>query len=243
MSDRDSTSELSEGSKHRRMADVDAFRRSKATKRSPPAREQNETVAMIKVLIEQNRQLMEEVKSLGADMAVYRKELEAVKQENSALKSSLQKANEKLERIDQDKRRKRLIVRGLQVRGGRETAKVEIEQFIQNNLGVQVELTQVEQLKSDMVLIKTRDMHSKIEILKNKGKLRSTHRAVFIQQDMTYNERVIQGKLFRRVREERERGNEARIYYRKIIVNGRVFKWDENIGDVIEAKKEDATRI
>ncbi|PSN33771.1 hypothetical protein C0J52_23792 [Blattella germanica] len=64
-----------------------------------------------------------------------------------------------------------------------------------------------------------RDFEEKLEVLRNKNKLRGIE--CYIDNDMTKEERSIQATLRRRAKEEAEKGHTVRVGYRKIQINGR----------------------
>ncbi|PSN42467.1 hypothetical protein C0J52_21061 [Blattella germanica] len=69
-----------------------------------------------------------------------------------------------------------------------------------------------------MILVKMRDFEEKLEVLRNKNKLRGIE--CYIDNDMTKEERSIQATLRRRAKEEKEKGYTVRVGYRKIQING-----------------------
>lgn len=98
----------------------------------------------------------------------------------------------------------------------------------------------------DMILVKMRDFEEKLEVLRNKNKLRGIE--CYIDNDMTKEERSIQATLRRRAKEEAEKGHTVRVGYRKIQINGRWQYLDgasTRNGDWTTAKqhKEGATTI
>ncbi|PSN31766.1 hypothetical protein C0J52_26339, partial [Blattella germanica] len=59
-----------------------------------------------------------------------------------------------------------------------------------------------------MILVKMRDFEEKLEVLRNKNKLRGIE--CYIDNDMTKEERSIQAALRRRAKEEAEKGHTVR---------------------------------
>jgi hypothetical protein len=56
---------------------------------------------------------------------------------------------------------------------------------------------------------------------------------MYIDDDLTNEERETQKKLRELAREERDRGKRVKIQYRKIQINGDWFRWDET-GEIEE---------
>lgn len=61
--------------------------------------------------------------------------------------------------------------------------------------------------------------------MKEKSKLRG--RNIFIDHDMTKEEREVQRKMRESAKRKREEGKKVKIGYRKITVEGKVYIWNE----------------
>jgi hypothetical protein len=57
---------------------------------------------------------------------------------------------------------------------------------------------------------------------------------MYIDDDLTKEERETQKKLRELAREERDRGKRVKIGYRKIQINGDWFRWDKETGETEE---------
>lgn len=223
MSDRESASENSESGKYRRLAEVDAFRRSRSTKRSPP--KNTDSADVLVAILEQNKALLEEIKHLRADMATYKEELNDLRAENKELKLEVRSANNKIEALDKYIRRKRLIFRGLPRL--EEPVRPAVEKFVEENLGVQVNLVEAKFIGGGRVcVVETESMDAKIEIIKNKKKLKEKKSRVFIDNDLTPLEREVQNEIYKTFKTEKENGNNAKMGYRKLTVNEQLFVWN-----------------
>ena len=75
------------------------------------------------------------------------------------------------------------------------------------------------------IRVELRCLEDKIAIMKNKNKLQGTD--IYIDDDLTKQEREIQRTLRMRAREEREKGNEARVGYQKLMINNNWVNWKE----------------
>ena len=76
-----------------------------------------------------------------------------------------------------------------------------------------------------LIRVELRCLEDKIAIMKNKNKLQGTD--IYIDDDLTKQEREIQRTLRMRAREEREKGNEARVGYQKLMINNNWVNWKE----------------
>ena len=73
-----------------------------------------------------------------------------------------------------------------------------------------------------MIKVQLNNLKDKINIMKNKSKL---HPEDTFIDDMTKTEREIQKALRSRAKEEREKGNTAKVGYQKILINDQWVIW------------------
>ncbi|KAJ3631830.1 hypothetical protein MTP99_012936 [Tenebrio molitor] len=79
-----------------------------------------------------------------------------------------------------------------------------------------------------MMLAKIESWEQKKNIMLNKSKLKENKdERMYIDDNLTKEERETQKKLRELAREERDRGKRVKIRYRKIQINGEWFRWDE----------------
>lgn len=79
----------------------------------------------------------------------------------------------------------------------------------------------------------------KQKILRNQRKLKETD--IFISSDRTKQERVIQGNLFARAKEERRNGKSVKTAYHKIIIDNEIYVWRDGIGLVPTVRSLDSS--
>jgi hypothetical protein len=71
----------------------------------------------------------------------------------------------------------------------------------------------------------------KEKVMKQKGKLREKNEEkIFIDNDLTKQERQIQKKLRIISKEEKREGKEVKVGYRKIIIERLQWRWNEERG-------------
>ncbi|KAK9695249.1 hypothetical protein QE152_g32714 [Popillia japonica] len=73
-----------------------------------------------------------------------------------------------------------------------------------------------------MVRVELESFQNKIDIMKAKSKLKNTK--IYIDNDLTKEERYIQKELWNAAREERENGNEVKIGYQKMTINRKQYR-------------------
>lgn len=88
--------------------------------------------------------------------------------------------------------------------------------------------------KREMIVVEVESFSKKMEIMKAKNKIRGSQ--VYIDNDLTKNERGIQKEIREIAKEERDKGKTVRTGYQKIIINGKEFRWDSKIKGVAEVK-------
>lgn len=90
-----------------------------------------------------------------------------------------------------------------------------------------VEVYKIGKPEAKAVIIKCENFEQKMEILQQKKKLPTN---VFMDNDLTQNEQKIQATIWNLAREERRNGKRTKVGYKKLIVDGELFKWDDAKG-------------
>lgn len=88
-----------------------------------------------------------------------------------------------------------------------------------------------------MILVKMENRDGKIEVMRNKRKLRE--RTERIQDDWTWKERSMQWNLEKIAWEERKKGKTAWVKYGKIWMNERWWRWNEEREELEEGDGEE----
>ena len=79
----------------------------------------------------------------------------------------------------------------------------------------------------DIVRAEINTFQQKLWIMKNKYKLARYAKKIYIEDDLTKEERKIQSELRKKGKEEKEKGNKVKVGYKKISINNRWIKWDD----------------
>lgn len=79
-----------------------------------------------------------------------------------------------------------------------------------------------------MLIVKLKSWQQKKEILAKKSKLKD--KKLYIDNDSTKKERDVQKEIAKIAKMKRERGDQVKIGYRKLMVNERTFIWKEEEG-------------
>ncbi|RLU26458.1 hypothetical protein DMN91_000253 [Ooceraea biroi] len=117
------------------------------------------------------------------------------------------------------KERKNIIVRGMSTEGTLEECTIRIQTLLRDKLKVDSKVWQVR--RSGRVLIARLEMKRKV--MKSKSKL-GTER-VFIENDLTWEERRVQEEITRWAKDQRGKGMEIKVATGKVRVGEGVWKW------------------
>jgi hypothetical protein len=189
--------------------------------------------------------MREEIKTLRKELAAMReengelrKELVTVREEmrRREEKGQVEKADwtkrmkmieEKMEQREKKERKNNVIITGIGAKSG--NIERGMEEWLEREIGVKVNVKEAFKINKDkMMLAKIESWEQKKNILLNKSKLKEKEdERMYIDDDLTKEEREIQKKLRELAREERNRGKRVKIGYRKIQINGEWFRWDE----------------
>lgn len=173
-----------------------------------------------------------------------RKREEAWKLEKAELKSEIKELTEKIDKLqrkedwrERNERRNNIIVSGKVVKERKdvENIKAFVETVLREKLTVDVNIEEAAYITKskkgeDIIKVVLKGKEDKIKIMKNKNKLKGTD--IFINDDLTEEERRVQFMIRQKAVEERKAGKEVRIGYRKIQIEGKWRNWTE-----LEGKK------
>lgn len=228
-------SNTDEGKRKRDGKDVaDIFKKSKKLYRTPEKDKSSEE-SKIDKLMEMMRGLVVQVKQVEGKQDRYMEEMkriklenEKVKKENEELKKEIRSIKGRLDRLEGGNRRRNAVIQGLKIEtNDQDQLKVVVEDILKKYLEIQVEIKTVKQLGPKTCLIELKNTDDKIKIMQNKAKLREYREGrIYINDDMTKEEREIQGRIRRKAKEERTKGKKVKIRFQKLIVEGEQWSWN-----------------
>lgn len=79
-----------------------------------------------------------------------------------------------------------------------------------------------------IIVAKLKNFEHKIEILKNKSKLKGKN--IYIDSDLTLDEQKTQAEIRKAAKEEKDKGNNTKVGYRKLEINGMKYVWNDEEG-------------
>lgn len=157
-------------------------------------------------------------------------------EEKKELLGRIDKLEEFERKRDQEYRRKNIIIRGL--RTEKNDIRTEVEDFIQANLNLKVNLETATKIKptkgEEFLKFRVRSIQDKRMILEKKTALKGTQ--IYFDEDLTKEDREIQKKIYIKAKEERNRGNIAKIGYKKIYINNQLWIWRKDEGLVRQSR-------
>lgn len=149
----------------------------------------------------------------------------------------LRKLEKKYEWRERGERRRNLLVKG--VTEGERVLKEEVEKVIRR-LGAEVRIEDIRKIeagkmdKGGLVVIKVGSEGERREVLRNKWKLRGEN--VWIEEDLTWEERKVRWKLRELVSEQRSEGKLARLGQGGVWMEEVWWKWDEDRGELRDGR-------
>ncbi|KYN12099.1 hypothetical protein ALC57_15734 [Trachymyrmex cornetzi] len=137
------------------------------------------------------------------------------------------KEENNLEEREREKRRRNIIIKGIQVREGRREA---VEEIL-GEIGVKVEAKEIRKIgegtergKGEMLLIKLENEEQKREVM---GEKNLKGRKERIWEDLTWRERKIRYGLGEIAKKEMAEGKRVWVRGGRIRIEGRWWRWDE----------------
>lgn len=232
------------GTRESEEEDKEIARDNKKIIRSPEYHRRGETkeedMEEIKKVMEK---VVEELKKNSTELKNLREEMtrrdEKWEKENHQLKKRVEVLERTLERQEKDKRRNNIVINGYEIKGP--NIEKEVEDFIGKELKVEATVKEAYKIKSEqgkfIVVAKLESLYKKTEVMKNKNKLKG--RNIFIESDMTKEERKIQYEIRNIARGEIKKGNKTKVSYQKIYINDKVYKWAAEENGVVEVEQKE----
>lgn len=189
---------------------------------------QNQTIEL-KEIKEEQREYRKEVRELKKKIDEINQHNMVLKDENAETKAELKKIKDRVEMLEKEKRENNIIIKGLLIdTNNGDVVKETITNFIKQELDLEVTIEEAYKLGTATCLAKMERKEDKINVLKNKNKLRQVAgRQIYIDNDLTKEEMRIQKEIRQIAREEKNKGRAVKVGYQKIIIEGKVWKWNK----------------
>lgn len=216
------------------------FKRSKKLARTPPkfnTKMEENIEGIMKLMNKMNdkiNDMSEEVKKTREEQKEFREEIKELrmenkrlKDENTKLKKNIIEVEERVDRMEREKRLNNLVIQGLKIGTNKQEILIEtMENFIKNDLKVDVKIENAIKLSETTCLIKLQNQVEKHKIMQNKNKLRARQGdEIYIQEDLSVKDREIQRQIRLRANEEKRNGSIVKVGYRKIKIGNDEWRW------------------
>lgn len=142
-----------------------------------------------------------------------------------------------LERKEKNQRKDNIIIKGKKF--DKQNTTEDVRKFLKEKLDVEAQISETKTIKvgeAEHTIVKLGSFQQKTEILKSKSKLKQETEKIFIENDLTFQERKIQREIINFAR--KHTGKEVKISYQKLKVDSKLYKWDHKTGSVIESQNE-----
>jgi len=141
------------------------------------------------------------------------------------------------EKKERERRRNNITIRGVD-KWGENNLEQEVKEFIKEYLELEVEIGKAFKLRIGggryIVVAMLENWEQKRDIMRKKRELKER---IFIDDDLTKKEREMQGYLREKAKEEKVKGNRAKIGYAKIWVNDKCYWWNEREKRLTEERR------
>jgi len=133
----------------------------------------------------------------------------------------------KWERKEKGDRRKNVVIKG--VKEGEASLKEKVEEVIKM-LGIEVKIEEIRRIeagkkeKGSMIVVRVENEEAKRNIVRNKWKLKGGD--IWIEEDLTWEERRIKWRIREIARRERIQGKRIRMGQEGLWIKGVWWRWD-----------------
>lgn len=129
------------------------------------------------------------------------------------------------------------MIKGLQIDKEGKEGNIWLQEFIKEKLEVESKIISSHR-SGPVVVVRSEGEEKKKEIMKNKSKLKG-HR-IFIENDLSWEERKVQERINRWVKEKRSKGSDVKISFGRVRIGGILKTWGEiENGGGIERRTEE----
>lgn len=228
--------------KRKREEKEETFRKSRKVVRTPPKIAQDRDMEDIKKMLSaltgemgMVKEKLNKLDTIEEQQGCLLQEVKELRQENRVLRSENEKLKEKIGQLEKSVRilqnkekKKNIVIRGA-VMVDKENLEIKVKELLQEKIKVTVDLEHVRLVetkkKEQLIVGQLKNMQQKIQVMKAKRNLAGSK--IFIDDDLTWEERNVQMTI-RKIRdEERKNGKRVKIGYRKMILEGEEWIWSE----------------
>lgn len=177
-------------------------------------------------ITQMEKKMQDEFKTIKECMS---EEMRTIKEENRNLKSKQVELEKRIENMERREKRNNIIITGLQMEG-QSSIKEATETLFSELTDRKMEISDAYQIGKLKTVVKMATLNDKISVMKNKGKLRikKSVKPIFLDDDMTQEDRKIQYRARQFAKENKKEGNRIKIGFQKVQINENWYTWNES---------------
>lgn len=119
--------------------------------------------------------------------------------------------------------------------------KVDMEKLMKEHMELEINLKDAKKLGPRTCLITMNSVEDKIKVMKNKSKLRTCQKRIYINDDMTKEERKVQEKVRIRAREEKAKGRRVKLGFQKVKIDDEQWIWSKEEKELVKKMERPRT--
>lgn len=239
----DSDDYSTDDTKRKRGTDIeeaDIFTRSKKVARTPDKTKKSEN--KLDKLMVMMQTLMQDVKDIKDEQKAYKEEIQQLKiendqirNENKEIRKEIKEIKTKMDKMEKEKRKNNIVIHGIEINSEKQEEQVEeIKNFMKNKIGVETQIKNLKKIRSKICLVELGNNDEKRKVMQNKNKLKNIRdQKIYINDDLTKNEREIQKKIVNAAKEEKRKGKKVKIGLQRLIIEDKKYKWNDE-KDILE---------
>lgn len=133
------------------------------------------------------------------------------------------------------KKQGNIILTGLNVTGADANHLIRcVQRFLKDVIEVPAQVIAAKRIRSNLIVAELSNVEDKIKVLRNRFMLLRKGTRVCIYADRAVRERVMLDQLAKRAEEEAAKGHSVRMGYMKVLVDGTIYRWSDDIQQVVE---------
>lgn len=169
----------------------------------------------------------------GTKQTPSKRQEEEEKKDREEARRELRELKRKLEEKKKIERKCNIVIRWLEQKE-KNTEKT-VREFMEREFGITDGIEKMEitgNKRREVTVVKLKDWKTKMKVMKEKGKL--GRKKIYIDHDMTREEREVQRIIRERANKERREGKKVKVGYRKLDIEEKRFVWKNEENKLME---------
>lgn len=166
----------------------------------------------------------------------HQREKEEWEEERKGLKGRINTIEKRLEGMEKKTRRNNIVITGIDdLKTDNGDIKEHINNILRDKLDVEAKIRETYRVGRNKCVVEMENIGEKIKIVKNKNKLKGSQ--LYINDDLTVQERKIQMEIRKVAREEKEKGKNVKIGYMKLTIGDEQYAWNHESNQLQEVQR------